>query len=313
MTGTDPGLPDGTRSPRSALVLVRGLFGFDGSDRMLADSREAVELETDTATPWYAVACAALGHAGYLTADAELARTMLTAAATSPVAPRTIRILAGGIRALLEAEQGNTALSRRYAEQAMAIVTDHGMQAMPHVLPAYTASGVALAADGRLSEAMDTLEVGLRARRQTPGLSPWPSDHHSSPWPPWARGSVTSTRPRRCRRGRRPRQLARRILGARRTATPRVSSRPTAGPLAFSSARRMFFSVSRSHRGRWRSCGARHPDASRDRRRPVHLPQHREDHHLLPLPQTRCARPSRSRHLARPRSQPTAADRRHQG
>ena len=60
----------------------------------------------------------------------------------------------------------------------MAIVTDHGMQAMPHVLPAYTASGVVLAADGHLSEAMDTLEVGLRARRQTPGLSPWPLIHH---------------------------------------------------------------------------------------------------------------------------------------
>jgi LuxR family transcriptional regulator, maltose regulon positive regulatory protein len=175
---SDQALPDGTTSPRAALLLVRGLFGYDGPDQLVADARDAAELETDPASPWHAVACAALGHAGYLTGDAELARRMLAAGATSPVAPRTIQILADGLRALLEDEQGNTALSRRYAQQAMATVTDHGMHAMPHVLPAYTASGVVLAADGQLNEAMTILEVGLRTRRQTPGLSPWPLIHH---------------------------------------------------------------------------------------------------------------------------------------
>jgi len=175
---SDQALPDGTTSPRAALLLVRGLFGYDGPDQLVADARDAAELETDPASPWHAVACAALGHAGYLTGDAELARRMLAAGATSPVAPRTIQILADGLRALLEDEQGNTALSRRYAQQAMATVTDHGMEAMPHVLPAYTASGVVLAADGQLNEAMTILEVGLGTRRQTPGLSPWPLIHH---------------------------------------------------------------------------------------------------------------------------------------
>ena len=67
----------------------------------------------------------------------------------------------------------------------MNIVTDHAMQANPNVLPAYTAHGVALAAQGRLPEAMATLEVGLDASRQTPGLSPVaahpPPDRHGRP------------------------------------------------------------------------------------------------------------------------------------
>jgi LuxR family maltose regulon positive regulatory protein len=175
---SDSALPDGTTSPQSAMLLVRGLFGFDGPDQLLADARGAARLENNPASPWYAVACTALGHAGYLTGDDAAARPLLTAAATSPVAPRTVQILADAIHALLEAEHGNTALSRRYAQQAMTTVADHGMEAMPQSLPAFTASGVALAADGQLAEAMDLFQAGLRTRRRAPGLSPWPLIHH---------------------------------------------------------------------------------------------------------------------------------------
>jgi LuxR family maltose regulon positive regulatory protein len=171
-------LPDGTSSPRSALLLVRGLFGFDGPERMLADARGAVELETDPASPWHAVACAALGYAAFVVGDGALTRRMLHEAANSVVAPRTIHILAHALLSLSAAEDGQAGLARSHAEQAMAIVTEHGMQAMPNVLHAYTAYGAMLAADNRLTEAMDTMHTGLHTRRRTPGLSPWPLIHH---------------------------------------------------------------------------------------------------------------------------------------
>ncbi|HEU5483548.1 MAG TPA: LuxR C-terminal-related transcriptional regulator, partial [Microlunatus sp.] len=175
---TTAALPDGTMSPRSAMVMVRGLVGSDGPDQMLLDSQTAVALENSHASPWHAVARACLGHAGFVTGDLRLARHHLAAAVAGRLAPRTVRILAYAVLSLCEAEHGDRAASRRHAELAMAVVTDHAMQADPHVLPAYTAHGVALAAQDRLPAAMDTLEAGLRFARRAPGLGPWPLIHH---------------------------------------------------------------------------------------------------------------------------------------
>ncbi|HEY5979156.1 MAG TPA: LuxR C-terminal-related transcriptional regulator [Microlunatus sp.] len=177
MAGDDP-LPDGTKSTQSALVLIRGLFGLAGPDRMLADALRAVELEGDSSTPWHAVASAALGHAAFVSGDIRLARTSLGEALRSPVAPITVRILALGILSLGEAEQGNTAVSIALADEAMDIVTAHAMEEMPQALLAFTARGAALASTGRLAEATATLDDGLRSRRRAPGLSPWPLLHH---------------------------------------------------------------------------------------------------------------------------------------
>ena len=177
MTGDDP-LPDGTRSAQSALMLIRGLFGFAGPDRMLADAEQAVLLEPDAGTPWHAVACAALGHAGFVTGDVSMARARLGEAARSQVAPVAARVLALGTLSLCEAEQGNHLVSARLADQAMDLVTAHAMEGMPQVVFAATAHGAALAAAGRLAEARAVLDDGLRARRRAPGLSSWPLIHH---------------------------------------------------------------------------------------------------------------------------------------
>jgi len=177
MSGDEP-LPDGTRSPRSALVLIRGLFGFDRPDRMLADSREAVQLETDSATPWFAVARASLGYAAFVIGDMALARANLSEAAHASATPTTIRLIALSTLALCEAEHGNTARSASLATQAMQIVTDHTIEAIPHAIFAYTAYGRSLADAGRLVEAAVALEEGLKSRRQLPGLSPWPLIQH---------------------------------------------------------------------------------------------------------------------------------------
>ena len=177
MADTSP-LPDGTRSPQSALVLVRGLFGYDGPDRMLADARRAVELESDGSTPWHAVALAALGYAAFVTGDVELARRSLTGSARAPSAPATVRVLALGTLALCEAEQGRATLSARLATEAMDIVVGHEMQAMPQATFAATAYGAMLSAENRLDEAATVLDEALVARRRVPGLTPWPLVHH---------------------------------------------------------------------------------------------------------------------------------------
>ncbi len=177
MTGDEP-LPDGTRSAQSALMLIRGLFGYGGPSAMLADAQRAILLEPDTSTPWHAVACAALGHASFVTGDVPTARARLGQAARSRVAPLTVRVLALGTLSLCEAEQGNTTASARLADQAMELATAHAMDGMPQVVFATTAHGASLAAAGRLAEAREILDDGLRARRRTPGLSPWPLIHH---------------------------------------------------------------------------------------------------------------------------------------
>jgi len=174
----DAPLPDGTHSPHSALVLVRGMFGFDGPDQMLADAHRAVELEADRDSPWSTVARAALGYAGYLTGDVVLARRNLGDAARAAAAPTIIQILALGTLALCEAEQDNLPLSARLAAEAMDLVTANTLQAMPQAIFAYTAYGASLAGQNRLTEAKTVLQEGLDARRRTPGLSPWPLAHH---------------------------------------------------------------------------------------------------------------------------------------
>jgi LuxR family maltose regulon positive regulatory protein len=177
LTWTDP-LPDGTRSARSVLMLIRGLFGFAGPGRMLADAQRAILLEPDPSSPWHAVACAALGHASFVTGDLAVAQTRLGEAARSPDAPLTVRILALGILSLCEAELGNPETSAKLATEAMDLVTAHAMEQMPQAVFAYTACGSSLAASGRFAEAMVILEDGLRTQRGATGLSPWLFIHH---------------------------------------------------------------------------------------------------------------------------------------
>ena len=88
---TPAALPTGTTTPRSCLLMVRGLLGHDGPGQMLADAQGAVDLENNHATPWHAVARVCLGHAEYVTGDLQLARHHLAAATAAPLTPRTIQ------------------------------------------------------------------------------------------------------------------------------------------------------------------------------------------------------------------------------
>ena len=171
-------LPDGTKSPQSALALIRGLFGFDGPSRMLTDARRAADLEDDRTTPWYATARAALGHAKYVVGELQQATTDLTNAAEAPDAPTATRVLALGTLSLCEAEADSFDDSAAHAQAAMDLVDRHAMRGAPQSVFAFTALGAVRAASGQLNEALTLFDEGLRTRTHLPGLSPWPLIHH---------------------------------------------------------------------------------------------------------------------------------------
>ena len=172
------GLPDGTRSTQSALALIRGLFGFEGPSRMLADARRAASLETDRSTPWYATAQAGLGHAWYVAGDLTRATDSLTAAAEAPAAATAIRVLALGTLALCQAERGRPEDGQTAAEAAMRLVDSSALRPSPQGVFAFTALGAARVATGHVDEGLTLFDEGLRTRRQVSGLSPWPMIHH---------------------------------------------------------------------------------------------------------------------------------------
>ena len=162
-------LPDGTASIRSATALLRGLFGFDGPDQLIAESAVAAELETDPSSPWYAVARAATGHAAYVLGDLARARADLLEAAEAPRAATTVRVLGLGLATLCDLESGDLESARQTADHSMRLVRDRALEAMPSSLWGFTAVGGVRLADGDPRGALEILDEGLQIRRRLPG------------------------------------------------------------------------------------------------------------------------------------------------
>jgi LuxR family maltose regulon positive regulatory protein len=171
-------LPDGTKSLESTIALIRGMFGFGGPENMMASAQRAVELEIDGTSAWYAMANFALGHSSYIVGDLNAAATVLPRAAYNEAAPAMVRIIALGVLALTEAERGHLDRSRGAAEEAIEVVEDRSLHALPAASVAFTALGQSQAASGDLPTAMATLKYGLNLGRKVPGLAPWGTIHH---------------------------------------------------------------------------------------------------------------------------------------
>ena len=62
-------MPDGMVSLEASAALLRGVYGFEGLPVMCESARRAAGLETDPASPWYALARAAHGFSLYLSGD----------------------------------------------------------------------------------------------------------------------------------------------------------------------------------------------------------------------------------------------------
>jgi len=171
----DGPLPDGIRSLTSSAALLRATFGFTGIPDMRAAAAAAVTLEADQASPWHALAQAAFGAALYFSGELEPAAAQARDALAGTASFALVRMLACTVICLVRVEQGTLDQAEELALQARGIAADPdlGLAGGPQSSIAYAATGAVYAARGRLSEARDDLERGLRIRQRWLGVSPW--------------------------------------------------------------------------------------------------------------------------------------------
>ena len=123
-------LPDGMQSLRSSAALLRGVFGFDGLRVMRESAATAADLECDPASPWYALARAALGFSLYLSGDPEAAAGPLEEAVQSESSIPLIRMYALSAMTLVAVELGRVSKAQDFAQAARVA---RQPQRLPHV------------------------------------------------------------------------------------------------------------------------------------------------------------------------------------
>jgi LuxR family maltose regulon positive regulatory protein len=165
------------RSFEFSAAVLQGTFGFDGLRRMRESGERAVRLETDPASPWYALAHITFGAALYWTGEFALATVHAEEALSSKTPIALVRNLSFSIMALLAVDDNRLAQADEFAHAARDIVTDpdQGLGQTAQSSFAYMAMGTVLAAQGKPREARSALEHALRVRRKRIGLSPWPT------------------------------------------------------------------------------------------------------------------------------------------
>ena len=175
-TGDHEGpLPDGMRSLKSSAALLRGVFGFDGLLEMRESAVQAAALEGDPASPWYALARAALGFSLYLSGETAAAVAPLEEAVRSKASVPMIQMVALSALSMVTARLGRLAKAQELAEAARAVALGSDFGESPQGAVAFMAAGAVHAARGRVEEARAEFERALEARRKVPGISPWPT------------------------------------------------------------------------------------------------------------------------------------------
>ncbi|MEP7023477.1 MAG: LuxR C-terminal-related transcriptional regulator [Actinomycetota bacterium] len=175
--GDDGPLPDGMRSLRASAALLEGTFGFEGIGLMRKAAAQAVELETNPASPWYTVARSSYGTALYLSGDLEAAGRQLEQALFNDPSLALARLASFAWMSLVAVEQGRLGRAEQLAHAARDLVADEatGLSSSPQATLASMAVGAVLAGQGQFQEARNELERALRSRRRWPGISPWPN------------------------------------------------------------------------------------------------------------------------------------------
>jgi LuxR family maltose regulon positive regulatory protein len=166
-------LPDGMRSLSSSAALLRGICGFDGLRVMRESAATAVELESDPASPWYAMARSALGFSLYLSGEPEAAAAWLEEAAQSQASYPMTRMFSLSVLSLVEVELGRLPKAQEAVDAARLLAARDGLDEAPQSSIAYTAAGAVHAAYGQLEAARSDLEHALRTRQNLSGISPW--------------------------------------------------------------------------------------------------------------------------------------------
>lgn len=172
---SDEPLPDGIRSLRSSAALLQGVFGFDGLRVMRESAVTAVALESNPASPWFALARGALGFSLYLSGEPTAAEGFLEEAASSESAIPTVHMLSLSVLSLVAVQLGRLSRAQELAATVHRLVTRTDLSQTQQASLAYTAVGAVYAAQGRLHEARSKLEHALESRRKVHGISPWPT------------------------------------------------------------------------------------------------------------------------------------------
>ena len=172
-------LPDGSRSVESAVAMIRGLFGYGGPLDTMEAARRAVEIETDSQSPYYAIAHVSLGHALYLLGDLERGDhaapdglAQRCRARGHPGAEPVARSRSSRPSAVTSCAPGSAPSSPWTSSMPAACAP----RRRPRL--AFAALGQAQAAAGKIDDALETLEVGLAIRRQTTAQGVWGPIHH---------------------------------------------------------------------------------------------------------------------------------------
>ena len=166
-------LPDGMRSLSSSAALLRGICGFDGLRVMRESAATAAELESDPASPWYAMARSGLGFSRYLSGEPEAAAASLEEAVRSQASYPMTRMFSLSVLSLVEVELGRLPKAQEAADAARSLAARDGLDEAPQSSLAYTAMGAVHAAYGQLEAARSDLEHALRTRQNLSGISPW--------------------------------------------------------------------------------------------------------------------------------------------
>jgi LuxR family transcriptional regulator, maltose regulon positive regulatory protein len=166
-------LPDGMRSLSSSAALLRGICGFDGLRVMRESAATAVELESDPASPWYAMARSGLGFSLYLSGEPEAAAAFLEEATLSQASYPMTRVFSLSVLSLVEVELGRLPKAQEAADAARLLAARDGLDEAPQSSIAYTAAGAVHAVYGQLEAARSDLVHALRTRQNLSGISPW--------------------------------------------------------------------------------------------------------------------------------------------
>jgi LuxR family maltose regulon positive regulatory protein len=169
-------LPDGTASVNSGVAILKASFGYDGVESGVETARRAAELEPGESSPWAALVRFALGSGLYLSGEASKARKPLEEALVlTEDGQRLVRMATLSFLSLVATDEGHLEEAESRARAAQTLVERLRPYRIPQNSLVPIALGRALAERGDLEEAQKELENGLSARRELPGLSPWPT------------------------------------------------------------------------------------------------------------------------------------------